>query len=157
MTSSWSFILKVSKNWECSECLEPRKFFRVLLVRQPSFNTLTTKKTMTVRILYQMFLLPGSSFQGSAASSACTVLQVTAKCRCVSGICEIIFTEENRSIRWKTTPIATVATTKLRRTDLGSKPGLRSGRPATNRLSNDTPVRREINLNYFYGSSLTAQ
>jgi len=36
-------------NWECSECLVPRTFFRVLLVRQPCFNILTTKGTMNVR------------------------------------------------------------------------------------------------------------
>jgi hypothetical protein len=42
--------------------------------------------------------------------------------------------------RRKTCPSATLSTTNPTWTDPGSKPGLRSGRPATNRLSHDTAI-----------------
>jgi hypothetical protein len=44
-------------------------------------------------------------------------------------------TGENRSTRRKTCPSATLSTTNPTWTDPWSKPGLRDGRPATNRLS----------------------
>ena len=47
-------------------------------------------------------------------------------------------TGENRSIRRKTYPSATLSTINPTRTDPGSNPGLRGGRPATNRLSHGT-------------------
>jgi hypothetical protein len=49
----------------------------------------------------------------------------------------MILTGENRSTRGKTCPSATLSTTNTW-TDPGSKPGPRSGRPATNRLSHGT-------------------
>jgi hypothetical protein len=42
---------------------------------------------------------------------------------------------ENRSTRGKTCPPATLSTTNPARTDSGSNPSLRGGKPATNRLS----------------------
>jgi hypothetical protein len=50
-------------------------------------------------------------------------------------------TGENRSTRWKTCPSATLSTTNPTWTDPGSKPGLRGGRQATNRLSHGTALR----------------
>jgi hypothetical protein len=47
-------------------------------------------------------------------------------------------TGDNRSTRGKTCPSATLSTTNTTWTDLGSNPGLRGGRPATNRLSHGT-------------------
>jgi hypothetical protein len=47
-------------------------------------------------------------------------------------------TGENRSIREKTCPSATLPTTNPTWTDPRSKPGLRGERPATNRLSHGT-------------------
>jgi hypothetical protein len=47
-------------------------------------------------------------------------------------------TGENQSIRGKTCPSATLSTTNPTWTDPGSNPGLRGGRPATNRLSQGT-------------------
>jgi hypothetical protein len=47
-------------------------------------------------------------------------------------------TGENRSTRGKTCPSATLSTTNPTGTDPGSNPGLRGGRPATNRLSRGT-------------------
>jgi hypothetical protein len=44
--------------------------------------------------------------------------------------------------RRKTCPSATLSTTKATWTDPGSNPGLRSGRPATNRLSHGTALSR---------------
>jgi hypothetical protein len=44
-------------------------------------------------------------------------------------------TGENQSTRGKTCPSATFSTTNPTWTDPGSNPGLRGGRPATNRLS----------------------
>jgi hypothetical protein len=46
------------------------------------------------------------------------------------------WTGENRSTGGKTCP--TLSTTNLTSTEPGSKPGLRGGRPAINRLSHDT-------------------
>jgi len=63
----------------------------------------------------------------------------------------MILTGENRSTRKMTCLRATLSTTNLTWTDLESKPGLRSGGPATNRLNHDRAVRMEINLNYIYG------
>jgi hypothetical protein len=48
------------------------------------------------------------------------------------------WTWENRSNRGKTCPSATLSTTNPTWTDLGSNPGLRGERPATNRLSHGT-------------------
>jgi hypothetical protein len=47
-------------------------------------------------------------------------------------------TGENRRTRGKTCPSATLSTTNPTLTDPGSNPGLRGGRPATNRLSHGT-------------------
>jgi hypothetical protein len=47
-------------------------------------------------------------------------------------------TGENRSARGQICPSATLSTTNLTLTDPGSNPGLRGGRPATNRLSHGT-------------------
>jgi hypothetical protein len=49
-------------------------------------------------------------------------------------------TGENRSTRGKTCPSATFSTTNPTWTDRGSNPGVRGGRPATNRLSHGTAV-----------------
>jgi hypothetical protein len=46
--------------------------------------------------------------------------------------------EENRSIRGKTCPSASLSTTNPTWTDPGSNPGFRRERPATNRLSHGT-------------------
>jgi hypothetical protein len=54
----------------------------------------------------------------------------------------MILTGENRSTRGKTCPSATLSTTNPTYTDPGSNPGLRGGRPAANRLSHGTAVRR---------------
>jgi hypothetical protein len=51
---------------------------------------------------------------------------------------EMKLTGENRSTRGKTSPSATLSTTNSTWTDPGSNPGLRSERPATNRLSHGT-------------------
>jgi hypothetical protein len=50
----------------------------------------------------------------------------------------MILTGENRSTPGKTCPSATLSTTNPTWTDQGSNPGLRDGRPATNRLSHGT-------------------
>jgi hypothetical protein len=47
-------------------------------------------------------------------------------------------TGQNPSSRGKTCPSATLSTTNPTWTDRGSNPGLRDGRPATNRLSHGT-------------------
>jgi hypothetical protein len=47
-------------------------------------------------------------------------------------------TGEDRSARRKTCPSATLPTTNLTCADPGLNPGLRGGRPATNRLSHGT-------------------
>jgi hypothetical protein len=49
-------------------------------------------------------------------------------------------TGENRSTRGKTCPSATLSTTTPTRTNPGSNPGLRGGRPAPNRLSHGTAI-----------------
>jgi hypothetical protein len=49
-------------------------------------------------------------------------------------------TGENRSIRGKTCPSATLSTTNPTWTDPGSNPGLLSGRPEANRLSHGTAL-----------------
>jgi hypothetical protein len=48
---------------------------------------------------------------------------------------------KNRRTREKTCPSATLSTTNPKWTDPGSKPGLRGGRPASNRLSHGTALR----------------
>jgi hypothetical protein len=48
------------------------------------------------------------------------------------------FTGEDRRIRGKTCPSATLSTTNPTWTDPGSNPGLCGGRPAANRLSHGT-------------------
>jgi hypothetical protein len=53
-------------------------------------------------------------------------------------------TGENRSIRGKTCPSATLSTTNFTWTVPGSNPGLRGEKPATNRLSHGTAVGMEI-------------
>jgi hypothetical protein len=53
-------------------------------------------------------------------------------------------TEENRSTRRKTCYSATLSTTNPTWTDPGLNQGLRSGRPATNRLSRGT-AKPEVN------------
>jgi hypothetical protein len=50
-------------------------------------------------------------------------------------------TGENRSTRGKTCPSATFSPTNPTWTDPGSKPGLRGGRAAANRLSHGTAKR----------------
>jgi len=90
--------------------------------------------------------LPG--FQKSTALGGIqlrpVLLPVRARCRrrWLWSTGGMILTGENRSTRKKTCLRATLSTTNLTWTELESKPGLRSGRPATNRLSHDTPVRR---------------
>jgi hypothetical protein len=59
----------------------------------------------------------------------------------------MILTRENRSTRGKTGPAATLSTTNLTWTDLGSNPGLDGERPTTNRLSHGT-AKTKINLKY---------
>jgi hypothetical protein len=51
---------------------------------------------------------------------------------------------ENRSTREKTCPIATLSTTNPTWTDLGTNPGLRGMRPATDGLSHGTAIRNEL-------------
>ena len=51
------------------------------------------------------------------------------------------FTGENRSIRGKMCPSATLSTTNPTWTDPESNPGLRGGRPVTNRLSHGTALK----------------
>jgi hypothetical protein len=58
-------------------------------------------------------------------------------------------TGENRSTRRKTCPSATLSTTNPTWTDRGSNPGLRCGRPATNRLSNGTALHMQLSLLLF--------
>jgi len=54
----------------------------------------------------------------------------------------------------KTCPSATLSTINLTWTDLGSNPGLRGERPATNRLSLTTAYSKmQINLNYIWSFS----
>jgi hypothetical protein len=53
-------------------------------------------------------------------------------------------TGENRSTRGKTCPSATLSTTNPTWTDPGSNPGLRGGRPVTNRLSHGTAKRNGL-------------
>jgi hypothetical protein len=48
---------------------------------------------------------------------------------------------EKRRTRGKTCPSATLSTTNPTRTDPGSNPGFRGGRPAANRLSHGTAKR----------------
>jgi hypothetical protein len=60
-------------------------------------------------------------------------------------------TGEKRSTRGKTCPSVTLSTTNPTRTDLGSNPGLRGEKLATNRMSNGTTdasplVRTKYNL-----------
>jgi hypothetical protein len=50
------------------------------------------------------------------------------------------FTGEDRSIRGKTCPSATLSTTNPTWTEPGSNPDLRGERPATNRLSHAQPT-----------------
>jgi len=59
----------------------------------------------------------------------------------------MILTGENRSTGRKICPSATMSTTNLMYTDLGSTLGLRGERPATDRFSHS---RLQINLNYIY-------
>jgi hypothetical protein len=53
-------------------------------------------------------------------------------------------TGENRSTRGKTCPSAILSTTNPTGTDPGSNPGLRGGRPATNRLSRGTGLYKTL-------------
>jgi hypothetical protein len=53
-------------------------------------------------------------------------------------------TGENRSIRGKTCPSATLSTTNPTWTDPGSNPGLRDERPANNRLSHGTAFQQSL-------------
>jgi hypothetical protein len=53
-------------------------------------------------------------------------------------------TGDNWSTRGKTCPSATLPTTNPTWTDPGSNPGLRGGRPATNRLSYGTALTRGV-------------
>jgi hypothetical protein len=62
-------------------------------------------------------------------------------------------TGENRSTRVKTCPRAALSTTNVTWTDPGLKPGLRGGRPATNRLSHGTA--RVVCLHTFTGETNT--
>jgi hypothetical protein len=55
-------------------------------------------------------------------------------------------TGENRSIRGKTCPSATLSTTNPTWTDPASNPGLRGGRPAANRLSHGTAFNNIVTL-----------
>jgi hypothetical protein len=57
---------------------------------------------------------------------------------CVGSIDGMIVTRGNQSTRWNTCPSATLSTTNLTWTGLGSNPSLRGERPATNRLSHRT-------------------
>jgi hypothetical protein len=54
-------------------------------------------------------------------------------------------TGENRNTRGKTCPSATLSTINPTWTDLGSKPGLRGERPATNHLSHGTAITCRLN------------
>jgi hypothetical protein len=51
---------------------------------------------------------------------------------------------KNRSTRRETCPSATLSTANPIWTDLGSNPGPRGGRPATNRLQRGTAVARQL-------------
>jgi hypothetical protein len=55
-------------------------------------------------------------------------------------------TGENQSTRGKTCPNATLSTTNLTWTDLGSNPGLRGESPATNRVSHGTALKNLLQL-----------
>jgi hypothetical protein len=55
-------------------------------------------------------------------------------------------TGENRSTRGKICPSATLPTTSSKCTGLGSNPGLRGGRPATNRLSRDKVTTLHVTI-----------
>jgi hypothetical protein len=59
-------------------------------------------------------------------------------------------TGENRSTGGKTCPSATLSTTNPTWTDPESNPGLRGGRPATNRLSHDTAWRLSCSISLFW-------
>ena len=63
----------------------------------------------------------------------------------------------NRSTGTETFPNATLSTTNLTWTDLGSNTSLRGVRPTTDRLSHVTAIKVKINLNYkifvFFNSS----
>jgi hypothetical protein len=56
------------------------------------------------------------------------------------------FTEENRSTRGKTCPSATLSTINPTWTEPGSIPGVRGGRPATNRLSHGTALKQGLQI-----------
>jgi hypothetical protein len=62
-------------------------------------------------------------------------------------------TGENRSTRGKTCPSATLSTTNPTWTDPGSNPGVRVGRPATNRLSHGT-AGEEVRITTLRNQSL---
>jgi hypothetical protein len=63
-----------------------------------------------------------------------------------SGTGGMKLTGENRSTRGKSCPSASLSTTNPTRTDPGSNPGLRGGRPATNRLSHGTAYKSALLL-----------
>jgi hypothetical protein len=58
-------------------------------------------------------------------------------------------TRENRRIRRKTCPSATLSSTNPTWTYSGSSPGLRGERPATNRLSHGTVTCYKRRCNYY--------
>jgi hypothetical protein len=58
-------------------------------------------------------------------------------------------TGENRSTRGNTSPSVTLSTTNPTWTDPGSNPGLRGGRPASNRLSHRTPMLSRLPFQVF--------
>jgi hypothetical protein len=58
----------------------------------------------------------------------------------------MILTEKNRSSQIKTCPSAALPSTNPTRASPGANPGLQIGKPATNRLNNDTAVI--CNTNY---------
>jgi hypothetical protein len=55
-------------------------------------------------------------------------------------------TGANRRTRGKTCPSATLSATNPTWTDPGSNPGLRGGRPATNRVSHGTAFMKRLML-----------
>jgi hypothetical protein len=63
-------------------------------------------------------------------------------------------TGENRNTRGETCPSATLSTTNPTWTDTGSNPGLRSGRPATNRLNRGT-ASRGVKMNRILGFEIS--
>jgi hypothetical protein len=68
------------------------------------------------------------------------LIGVVITLRRVSSICGMILTGDNRSVRRKTCPSATLSTTSLTWTELGSNLNLSGEKPATNRLSHGTAV-----------------